>query len=571
MSADLAAAWQRCQGVWSPKVLQDEARRLTSLGWAVTPLRVTLKDHSLKKQPILSDWLHRGLLGESDMASWRGGVDLLALVLPPGLLLLDFENKNGSFLRDTYGLLRGVYGPLPQRAVGQATLTGGMHALYRLTEDAVDLPMDAKVRLPDGTPVAVDIVRHGYLCAAIYAPGFPSLGPDSDEVPFLPISWLPGIRKRSDHKAPTGWGRGSRDAPSTEPRHELLIDLANTPQGERNNTLLAVVRHLMLSGRWSTSVHREAISAAQASGLQDDEIHATVGSAETFAIHGVWSPFLAWLGHLQKAGVRAPTEAWDIACLLCARMVATKSNAERSFAISDREFCDWLGVDQTVIRRRMAALLKTGLVSKSVRRDSFRAPSEYRLLASGDTAASSITPSGGEPLSMNDERLLTYAAVVGALERIGMGRHRMFQQMDDGALWLPKTGIRVLHALWREEQVGRSLSAMARHTGLDRNTVSRTVKELERHGLVAKDGRSIRLTEPNPFGLLDELAERYDVPDREAARRDRHEAHRESLARHDREHHLGRFRPRSSEGRVPLNPMEWVTPPLGPERGGLDG
>lgn len=183
---DLEATWRECQATWSLRVLQDEARRLTSLGWPVTPLRVTF-DHEgdrFKKRPIWSNWLGKGLLGEADIASLSGErVHLLGLVLPTGLLLLDFENKNGSVLRETYGTLQAMYGPLPQQAVGQKTLTRGMHSLYRLATDVADASLEAKIRLPDGTPVAVDVVRHGFLCATMCEDsGSPSVGPDSDEI-----------------------------------------------------------------------------------------------------------------------------------------------------------------------------------------------------------------------------------------------------------------------------------------------------------------------------------------------------------------------------------------------------
>lgn len=75
-----------------------------------------------------------------------------------------------------------------------------------------------------------------------------------------------------------------------------------------------------------------------------------------------------------------------------------------------------------------------------------------------------------------------------------------------------------------------STSAMAHHTGLNRNTVSRTVKDLEQHGLLVRDGkRRIRLAATDPVGLLDQLAERYGVPDRESVRREQHEQERKAL------------------------------------------
>lgn len=267
-----------------------------------------------------------------------------------------------------------------------------------------------------------------------------------------------------------------------------------------------------------------------------------------------------WLASVQDKGVREPSEVWDLACLLCRKIVLANRSLKDPFAVSDREFAELLGIDTRSVRRRVQPLLDKGLLQKHAPRTPFHLPSEYTLITPDPTEAHRNSHSEGKTnrsLYVEGEGLVRYAAVERALRRVELGRHRMFQQMDDGALSLPRSAIRIIDALGVDPAGMKSLSELARRTLMDRSTAQRTVDALADFDLVEREGRRIRLVRMDVEAALEDLAAAYDVPDRAAVRKLRHERERQAKDAYDREHHRGRHGPKGS-GRVSFNPQDWA-------------
>lgn len=544
---------------WSVPHLQDWARRLTDQGWAVTPIRAFRDAQgSIKKRPIWTAWLQKGLLTDADIGSFTGlRMTHLALVLGPEHVGLDLDNKDGANLRDTYRRLSEAYGPLP-RGPRQRTLTGGLHALQRIDPERV-AKFSRKARLPCGEEVAVDVVRKGDLCLVLYDTAFPGLAPDSDEIPCLPDPWYGAIRSpvfldgaRGVGKAATGKHAG------IQPVGSRVQAVAEAKVGSRNTTLLGRTREIVRDGRWTEEIEEAVVRAALAGGQDRTEVRGTVASAVRYGLKTVWGDCLTWLMGVQASGIHESSKAWDLACLLCSRIVAANRSCQEPFAISDREFAERMGIDTKSVRRRIKSLLDNGLLDRHASRTAFHLPTGYNLLTPDPTEG--LLPSRSEDKNTRtpdrEGGMGLYAAVERALGRVELGRHSAFQQIGDGPS-LPRSGIRIVDALEENPEGLGSMSEIARRTGLDRGTVSRAVEALVDADLVVCEGQRVRLKSSDVMAALDEWCDLYDVPDRIALRRERHKRERADLDLYDRQNHRGRYGPRAVGGRVSFDPADW--------------
>lgn len=240
--------------------------------------------------------------------------------------------------------------------------------------------------------------------------------------------------------------------------------------------------------------------------------------------------------------------------------------------MSDREFAEHLGIDRKSIRRRIKPLLDKGLLVKHASRTAFHLPTEYLLLTPAPTEG--LLPSRSEKKNARtpdrgEEGMGLYAAVGRALRRVELGRHSAFQQIGEGP-WLPRTGIRIVDALERNTEGLGSLSEISRATGLDRGTVSRTVEELVDADLLVCEGRRVRLKSSDVMAALGAWCDLYDVPDRIALRRERHEKERADLDLYDRKNHRGRYGPRAVGGRISFDPADWDAARTRQDEGGDD-
>jgi Bifunctional DNA primase/polymerase, N-terminal len=254
----------------------DAALAYCEAGWSVIPARATGKralvpwkcwQQTAPDPTQLAIWWRRW--PRANVAVITGWVS--------GVIVVDVDPAHGGF--DTLAALEAAHGRLPHAAVVE-TPSGGRH-LYlahpggRIPNSAGQLGPGLDVRGDGGLALLPPSRRHGaaYRWVGLGGPA---------TVPAMPAAWVELLRPPVPPERSTPQ-RGAR--PSGHPRdlarmHGLLDQLAQAPQGERNNRLhwcACRLRELLDQGAPQAWVEL-LVRAGVAAGLGEQECRRTVAS-----------------------------------------------------------------------------------------------------------------------------------------------------------------------------------------------------------------------------------------------------------------------------------------------------
>ena len=159
--------------------LRAECLRLLDSGHSTFPVGLTKRGDP--KKPLIKGF-HDLQPNVRDVRRWpwskaRG----LGWSLPPGLIALDVDVKNGQRGMEHLAELIALLGPLPPTAT-QTSPTGGSHLVFRMRPQLVALV--GKLRLPDESWAHIDLARHGVLYLRLYDLTLPL-----QDVAELPSAW----------------------------------------------------------------------------------------------------------------------------------------------------------------------------------------------------------------------------------------------------------------------------------------------------------------------------------------------------------------------------------------------
>jgi hypothetical protein len=210
----------------------DAALRLADAGWPVFPIAP-----NSKKPYKGSGGLKDATLDPSLIERWPIDSNV-AIALPPGILVLDHDPRNGG--DETYDQLLADHGVDWQDTVATKTPGGGYHLWYDL---------QAYPASSVGPSAGIDIRRHGhYVLVPPSKRGSVDYqlvsGSLLDRSAIAPLpDWLPQARRSSSKKgvaSQVGPDSGRRVAILKAARERLRL----APEGHRNEHLMAVARFL---------------------------------------------------------------------------------------------------------------------------------------------------------------------------------------------------------------------------------------------------------------------------------------------------------------------------------------
>ncbi|WP_115728054.1 bifunctional DNA primase/polymerase [Actinomyces culturomici] len=258
-------------------------------GWKVLPLVHT---GPKAKAPAVRRGFHAATTDPAQIRQWwkTRPSALVGLVVPPGVVVLDIDPRNGGTLAD----LEAVNGdPLPATRTVR-TGFGGLH-LWFLTRDSQ--PLAAHPQGVDGRPlVGIDVKAAGRGYVVAPPSRHPSTGlaytwENPGPVLHCPRRLYAALRReqapaRTRTPASAQSPRARRDDPSTAPGSgrppspDGLIRWyrTTTHEGERNERLYRVACRLLEEGHPPQVLDRLA-DAARDLGLEDVEVGKTIISA----------------------------------------------------------------------------------------------------------------------------------------------------------------------------------------------------------------------------------------------------------------------------------------------------
>lgn len=242
----------------------DSIDKYSSIGWRMLPVN--------GKKPSLKKWPEKATSELSVAREYLKGNSNIGIATgrESGIVVIDIDPRNGGEL----GLksLEKELGTLPKTVTAQ-TGGGGLHYIFKYFEGA-------KKAIPAN---GVDFLADGQMFVAA-----PSIHPESGEI----YSWLISPFEIEPAELPEAW------ISRLLKKDQLVIDeQAPIPQGERNNSLMAIAGKLKADGNTTTKIkthllEENAIRCVPP--LKDEEIFNIVESISKYDAGSGRSLKTAW-------------------------------------------------------------------------------------------------------------------------------------------------------------------------------------------------------------------------------------------------------------------------------------
>lgn len=484
----------------------ETAQRLTALDLPAIPVKITPKGAGWEKKPLYRNY-HRCKILHPFQIEGMASLELthLGLVVPPGLVVLDFD-ASGPGLDALIKRLDREWGILPA-TTWQETPSGGRHYLYRHPWGE-QFRFAGQVCFKDGTDAPVDLVYCRNRFAVIYDLDFPYMGPGGLEaLPLIPEGWRNAvIYRRPDIGTPQLPGHGSeRDC--RRGNAERFENLRRAKIGVRNSTLNLLTFVEVIRGGWDEHAESVCWDAATECGLDDDEICSTVQSALNAALLE-WTWSLTWLTHVSD--LRISGGMFDTAIILAWKMVVT---GKKVIGLSVRELSEILGVSIAKASEYLNGLVEACVL---VRHETFHhryQPFDFEpVLSETESLVNTHPVPDIYRLDEGEGRVFTYGRVRRNLARITLTAHSVFQRLGTGPV-LNRDCAGILEALSAEGEATRE--DLVQKMGISLKRVKRRVDELRGAGIIDVSGSGeVYLVDPDVVRALDDWAARHDVPDR---------------------------------------------------------
>lgn len=252
--------------------LSTEAKRYARGGWAVFPL---VPGH---KQPMTPNGFHDATTDDDVIDAWWKAEPTanIGLVPPPGVVVLDFDPRNGCPSPAELGL--------SPNTLSVYTASGGAHFYYRVPSE-----WTARAHWPDVDGVDVKQAHNGYVVlppSVVNGRAYEWTG--TGVMRSLPPHALETLASRSRDITPAEvsgakfWPWEAGTPYGLVAVNDQVSKVEDAAPGTRNHTLYKatlVLSKLIAGGEVSDACLSLVREAALASGLHDHEVYATMLSA----------------------------------------------------------------------------------------------------------------------------------------------------------------------------------------------------------------------------------------------------------------------------------------------------
>lgn len=452
----------------------------------------------------------------------------VGLVLPPDLIVLDVDVKDGKHGFQQLQELEAEFGPLPQ-SLRVPTPSGGQHMYFRVPEGHSGMRWRSSAEW-QGHPhsdAAIDILHAKNRYAVLYAPS--DVLDHLDEIEELPPLWLLPLCRRILNPTQRALGQ-VQHAMSAAGTLQRIAILGRTPKGSRHNQLRVTALDLLKFDPDGSALRSMIVDAALKTGLTAAEVMTTLASVDATLQerHGRVYAWARWAaGEIEYYPVRnRPRLRLAITCIAHTCIGARKQPVPEhgiTLWLSARTLAFMMGVSPATAASLLQRLRSMGII--------FRVDTELQqedVEAQDDAAPPAIARTYRLARTASDIELDTQTLVRGAdvgvyeeVSRVPLGSSQMRLQLaDHNAFRNRRDGITVLPVACAELLLAMTSnrvhkSEVAQRLGVHPQTARRYRAILRAAGIVAEDSDGhLRFIEEDVIGLLDAYSQAVCVPDR---------------------------------------------------------